>query len=424
MGNIMRAAIQRLLDLYLPENVDSQWFHGSGVPSKKRANAIRTYAQPAIDEKVLAQADGTVFGSAKEGLIITDQTLYAGTLDETFIVPLSEVAGATRKSGFPNYSIQVNTHAGEEHLIATCCFTKEQKKLIEFFNALPSEYAAGVPAEEIRIGPPEFLGPELAESTQETFELIQPLPEPKTVTAREINSELRLVEFCVPDECEDIDRHLAELLVSDTEHVIVKGYCKYIGFNKRQVKGLFVVSNRRVRLFSLESGFKLVLVVTTKRLLGKIPFPFLDSIVGFFLFTIPGSLLNALRGGSNHLIAKALATTNEQLLSDECPLRSVKEITWEQLHQVVSEIQIGTGVWTSFNFLNKSFGVSFVPRKLTDVFRGPQDIVLEGTEVIEPLLQLVQSMEGTLREQGIQLEFDDEKQNISLQLNTRLAAAA
>ena len=99
-------------------------------------------------------------------------------------------------------------------------------------------------------------------------------------------------------------------------------------------------------------------------------------------------------------------------------------MTWEQLHQVVSEIQIGTGVWTSFNFLNKSFGVSFVPRKLTDVFRGPQDIVLEGTEVIEPLLQLVQSMEGTLREQGIQLEFDDEKQNISLQLNTRLAAAA
>ena len=124
------------------------------------------------------------------------------------------------------------------------------------------------------------------------------------------------------------------------------------------------------------------------------------------------------------MITKALATTNEQLLSDACPLRSVKEITWQQLHQVVSEVQIGTGVWTSFNFLNKSFGVSFVPRKLTDVFREPQDIVLEGTEVIEPLMQLVQSMESALREQGVELEFDDQKQKISLQLNTKLAAAA
>ncbi|PHS03309.1 MAG: hypothetical protein COA78_18305 [Blastopirellula sp.] len=420
----MRAAIQRLLDQYLPENVDAQWFHSSGIPSKKRANAIRTYAQPAINERVLALADGTVFGSAKEGLIITDQTLYARTLDEKFSVPLSEVAGATRKSGFPNYSIQINTHAGEEHLIATCCFTKQQEKLIEFFDALPHEFSADVPAEEIIAGPPEFRGPRLAESTRETFDLIQPMSVPETVTAREINSALRLVEFCVPDDCEDIDRHLAEVLASDTEQVIAKGYCKYVGYNKRQVRGVFVVSNRRLRLFSMESGLKLVFVETTKSLLGKLPLPFIDSILGFFLFTIPGSLLNALRGGSDHLIAKALATTNEQLLSDTCPLRSVKEITWQQLHDVVSEVKIGTGVWTSFNFLNKSFGVSFVPRKLTDVFRGPQDIILDGTEVIEPLLQLVQSMENTLREQGVELDFDDEKQKISLLLDAKLAAAA
>ncbi|MBQ0059615.1 MAG: hypothetical protein KBS83_06655, partial [Lachnospiraceae bacterium] len=51
--------------------------YGSEIDSKKLANAVKRYAYHAMDETVVGLSDHTLFGSAKEGFVITDKCLYS-----------------------------------------------------------------------------------------------------------------------------------------------------------------------------------------------------------------------------------------------------------------------------------------------------------------------------------------------------------
>jgi len=68
-----------LMDKYLPNMPDEHWYRQPDIPPKKLKNAISTYANSITPEQVLGLADGTLFGSAKEGCLLTSDGMYFKT---------------------------------------------------------------------------------------------------------------------------------------------------------------------------------------------------------------------------------------------------------------------------------------------------------------------------------------------------------
>jgi hypothetical protein len=157
---------------------------------------------------------------------------------------------------------------------------------------------------------------------------------------------------------------------------------------------------------------KIVLVELTRRLLGKLPVPFVDSVGCFFLFSIPRAIYVALRGGKEKLIAQALAVEEGRLLSDKPPLRKVQEFGLAQFRENIAQVDIGTGVWTGI--LARKFGVSFAPSKLSKSFSIPKDLILPEYETLEPLERLLNAIRLPLRSIGLEYQLNEKDQRLSI----------
>ena len=81
------------------------------APDKKRRNAIRSFAsQMGSGETILVQYDDTVWGSAKEGYILTNRALYAKNFGEGAETPiaLTDVTDVTYRENLLANVIQVH----------------------------------------------------------------------------------------------------------------------------------------------------------------------------------------------------------------------------------------------------------------------------------------------------------------------------
>ena len=83
--------IEDLLNTFLPHDEKKAWYRAPNIPPKKQNNALSRYASLEEDENILALGDGTVFGSAKTGVLITDKQLHCNTSEGTFKLPWNEV---------------------------------------------------------------------------------------------------------------------------------------------------------------------------------------------------------------------------------------------------------------------------------------------------------------------------------------------
>ena len=101
------SSILPLLDAHLPANDDAAWYRRPAIPAKKLTNAIRKYACDVPEDRVLALGDGTVFGSAKEGLVLTEDTLYCGTTEGAFAIALQDIVTASCMGGWPSYIVEL-----------------------------------------------------------------------------------------------------------------------------------------------------------------------------------------------------------------------------------------------------------------------------------------------------------------------------
>ena len=385
-----------LLNEHLPHDGDAAWYVGSGIPQKKLRKAIKAYGAGVDAESVLALADGTVFGSAKEGILVTSEMLISGTSDGKFKVPLDAVTGAHSVGGWPEYTVCVVGIDGSKHNISTTCFDKKRDQLVNFFKALAHQ-----PDDRAEAPPTIPMVPTAAVSSfaGET-------------SIRAVNGGLRLMEVCQHEGIDDSTDLFDKALAGNIEAALLKGYCQYTGFNGRQVDGLFLVTNQRLLLFSLESGAKIVGVELTKRLLGAVPVPFFDDIVGFFAFTIPRSIYHALRGGRDKLIANALGIPHTKLSSTQPPLRQVQETRLSDLAGTVGEVSIGSGVWTGI--LSREFGVSFAPSQLSKTFSIPKDLILPEHETLEPFERLLAAIAEPLSQQGLSYRVDEKHERLTI----------
>ena len=391
--------VESPLDNHLAHDADASWYRTPEIPAKKLQNAIGKYASSAPVASVLALGDGTVFGSAKEGIVITVDTLFSHTSEETFSVPLQQIKRAKKLGGWPGYGVELQCRDGSTHKILTTCFDKKQNSLVDFLNSLAEINAESVARQEPppvkQFKPLEMSDPQVGESP-----------------ARDVNAGLKQIEVCQQNGIDDVGALFDVGFHTDAEWPLLKGYCRYVGFNGREVDAVVLLTNRRLVLFSMEMGAKIVFVELAKRLLDKVPVPFFDSIVCFFLFSIPRSIYVALRGGKQQLIAQALDQEESQLLSANPPLRKVQEFDFTQLAQSVAQLDVGNCVSTGL--LERRFGVSFVPVKLSKSISLPKDLILPEHDTLVPFEQLLHAVRSTLARIGLDYRLDAEGKKLTI----------
>ena len=93
-----RTPTEILLGLQLQLH-DGSFYVADGIPAKKLGNAADTFAHLQPDERALVLVDTTVFGSAKEGAVLTDKRLYAKLGKESKDIPWGDVKAAACVDG-------------------------------------------------------------------------------------------------------------------------------------------------------------------------------------------------------------------------------------------------------------------------------------------------------------------------------------
>ncbi len=429
------------LDSYLSHDADAAWYRKPDIPAKKLKNAVAKYGNNVPSDSVLALGDGTIFGSAKEGILITEDTLFSRTSDGTFSVPLGNISSVKVLGGWPGHNVELQCRDGSTQKISTTCFDKKKDALVAFLQSVADATEQNEPEQN----EPEQNEPEQNETRQQprraqmaetpithqsptTFDTVtlHKATSDKTTSdtassnraafadtsAGTVDSGLNRISLCEFIDDDDANDMFEMAFQSDSEWPLLSGYCRYVGFNAREVDGVFLLSNQRLLVFSMESGAKIVVVETTSRLLDKLPVPFLDSIVCFFVFSIPRSIYVWLRGGKEKLIAQALEIEKDQLLSEKPPLRKVQDFTFSQLKEHVARVDIGTGVWTGI--LSREFGVSFSPSALSKSLSVPKDVILSEYETLEPIERLLHALRPTLAKWGLEYQSSDAGQKLSI----------
>ncbi len=326
--------------------------------------------------------------------------LISGTSDGLFSIPLNSIKRATALGGWPEYSVEVQCQDGSTQKISTTCFDKKRDALIAFLNSFAHE-TEETADQETRQGPTSL--PD-APVTLRAFQ--------GETSIRSINAGMRLMGICPHDGFDDVGVLFETALATKNEVPLLKGYCKYVGFNAREVDGLFLITNQRLMLFSMEARAKIVFVEITKRLLGALPVPFLEGVGSFLLFSIPKSIYVALRGGRQKLLTGALSVAASRLMSARPPLRLVQESRFDGLTKSVSEVSVGSGVWTGI--LSREFGLSFAPVELTKTFSVPKDLILPEYETLEPFERLLHAVSDALAKQGIGFRVNAGQQRLTL----------
>jgi hypothetical protein len=115
-----------LLDKLLPHEPEKKWFRSPDIPASELKNAIAIYARGVKEEDVLALADGTVLGSAKEGCLLTREGFYYNRTPDQYErhsanhrvwgggVKWQEIQKAIAVGGFPYYRLRLIIAGGTE----------------------------------------------------------------------------------------------------------------------------------------------------------------------------------------------------------------------------------------------------------------------------------------------------------------------
>jgi hypothetical protein len=73
----MEKTVISIVESYKAKLKSGSIFFAPNVPPKKLKNALNVYAGKAVFEEILVLIDCTVFGSAKDGVLITNERIYA-----------------------------------------------------------------------------------------------------------------------------------------------------------------------------------------------------------------------------------------------------------------------------------------------------------------------------------------------------------
>lgn len=76
-------AVKNIVSDWASRINDKYIYFAPNLPTRKLTNALKAYANVAADEEILVLIDNTVFGSAKDGALLTTRKIYAHDIGES-----------------------------------------------------------------------------------------------------------------------------------------------------------------------------------------------------------------------------------------------------------------------------------------------------------------------------------------------------
>jgi DnaJ like chaperone protein len=120
--------MEHIIEKYKNKIFDDKIYFHPNIPSKKLKNAIKSYANIG-NETPLALIDDTIFGSAKAGLLLTNNAIYIK--DSNSKNSFSCLLNKIEKVSFKNYILMQNLTINETLKID---FTQPNKKSLSLFS--------------------------------------------------------------------------------------------------------------------------------------------------------------------------------------------------------------------------------------------------------------------------------------------------
>jgi len=133
---LSQALVNEIREICRREHVVDKLFIMERIPQKKFNNAVKSYAaNMGQDERVLFLYDDTVFGSSKEGFILTSHALYSkNILESGNFASIEEIMHMTYDAGLLSSSIMVRTEFDKFELQVTQANGSNEKTAV--FNIL------------------------------------------------------------------------------------------------------------------------------------------------------------------------------------------------------------------------------------------------------------------------------------------------
>ena len=104
----MGRTVREIVKHYATRIKDNHIFFQPQIPPRKLKNALETYAPGIQGEDVLVLVDNTVFGSAKEGGVLTQDTLYVrNQMERPQNIALADIESVQFIEGWTSY-VHVN----------------------------------------------------------------------------------------------------------------------------------------------------------------------------------------------------------------------------------------------------------------------------------------------------------------------------
>ena len=113
---IDRQGWESLLARVVPNDPQNQWYCSPNIPQKKLDRALRRYGSGVKADDVLALLDGTVFGSAEMGVLVTMEGIRYRRSGKGGAVRWSEMREAR-----PVGSAEIELRVGEGRKIRVSC---------------------------------------------------------------------------------------------------------------------------------------------------------------------------------------------------------------------------------------------------------------------------------------------------------------
>jgi hypothetical protein len=109
----MNETIVKIIRSYSDKFTEAKFFFAPGIPPKKLKNAINAYASGLSEDDVLLLLDTTLFGSGKDGLLLSEDTLYVhNSFSKPRKIPIKDIQRITLEetevAEFESMDIHVN----------------------------------------------------------------------------------------------------------------------------------------------------------------------------------------------------------------------------------------------------------------------------------------------------------------------------
>jgi hypothetical protein len=110
---IPRERLETLIGRHLPHQCVPGWYLAGQIPAKKLQNALDTYAREVQPDQVLGLGDGSAFGSAKDGVLLTTQGFVFNNSKVAGKVRWQDIVDATVVGGWPSYEMELRCGRGK-----------------------------------------------------------------------------------------------------------------------------------------------------------------------------------------------------------------------------------------------------------------------------------------------------------------------